>query len=885
MKKTNSPILKSCSLNIKDLSSDKNIQYFLQKNRNYTKETHKFFCDSQTLTARLKTEDSEDKTLDTQPALFNSPRGSLKSLCSLKKRFMELNHSINLENHNLSHFPMQYYGKMSHTVRILDLSNNKIKSFPEEILIFIKLESLKLDNNSIPSIPVTLFSNLTPKYFSISNNYIKIIPIEISKWSSSLEYLNISGNFISQLPAEITYLTKLKSLHINNNSFASIPIEIRRLTFLKELGLDWFKYLFPTINNVINSLLNKQLFNMFFAFLNEKVFEKHVNSEIYLKEFFDEFRKKSTSYDFLPEKLVFEAAFNEDLGILRFLITEYCEKTLNIVNQLGHSPLSYSIKEEKYLSAKLLIQSGCNVNVGGGDYGSPLNLGIMKIQLYLIKDLMKYGANPNLTNKNGDYSLSFLFQDWESENDISIKIFKLLMENNTGANRRNQNGLCPIHVVLLKKMKEPFNAIIEYNNSINYDDDDSNFFDFNKKTSSKKLTCLHLAVQTEDFEIVSSVLTQKGVPEQLFEKDLQNNRPIHFSKKNYTIIKFLRKHEKKYISNNILSKITSKYDKFTAEEDLSNLEDESQCNLNLKMKKMNILNIKNSNFKSSLPKQNKIKLRLGQDCHKTENLSNNSSIDSLKTDLDEENNAYPYNLACNSYRKIEVKRLPISPNNIRKIERIQQYSNYFTRSQSEKNKLTFNSFRKLDLEKSPSLEIEKKAKNIKPTGFLLSNVYKNLVNKFDKYRKEIEEFHEEILANGNLLSSRLFFLFQLFKIQHKILKIATNLIEKGISLAIVNANLFESSQLNEEQIKENSKNTTLQTFHMVFLEICKILNELDKKEGEEYNNFFIKYEIFTFCSFFNVSVFKEFYRKELGEIIKFELALGLLQFNLIKTRS
>ncbi len=43
---------------------------------------------------------------------------------------------------------------------------------------------------------------------------------------------------------------------------------------------------------------------------------------------------------------------------------------------------------------------------------------------------------------------------------------------------------------------------------------------------------MHLAVQTEDFDIVSSVLNQKNVDEQLFVRDLTNKRPIHYAKKN-----------------------------------------------------------------------------------------------------------------------------------------------------------------------------------------------------------------------------------------------------------------------------------------------------------------------------------------------------------------
>ncbi len=948
--KTNPLFKTSLTVKLEEICQDSNIQNFIRKNTNYAAETHRFFCESQNLTQRLKTEEIDnEKPLIINEVFFQSPRNitsSLGNMKNMKKKFLELNHAINLENKNISQFPMHYYSYMPQNVRIIDLRNNKLKKFPEEIVNFKNLDTLKLDNNSIHSIPSTIFSGFSPKFFSISNNYLKGIPLEISLWQKNLEYLNISVNFISNLPKEIGLLSNLKSLHINNNSFVNIPNDLRKLSNLKEIGLDWFKYIVNGVQNTINSTIHKKIFTFFFMYLHETKFEENFS----LKEFFGNFSKKlSFSQKILshpPEKLIFEATINEDLGILRYLISEFpSELTINAIDSTGHSPLSLSINEEKYLSAKLLIQSGCDVNIGGGDFGSSLNIGIYKQQIYLVKDLVKYGADTNISNKKGEYSLNFVIKEWEDENEISKKMFELLMENQTFKNMRNNEGFCPLHIVIANKLKSALKAIIGFNEEF-YEENQMNFkdlkdfsknsFDFNKKTRTKKLSCLHLAAETDDYEIITEVLHQKNCEEQLFERDINGNRPIHLAKKNYTTIKILRKFEKNYIANflpinNNKRKLecASTYN----EEDL-NIEDDADTlsNLNSKMKHINVLNIKKNNLKSMLTNsltvnngiinniaKNSINFNFNSKINeknsslihsknidknamnlnlenldknlrnsakkikrvKIQNNNDDSSIDSLKTELDEENNGFSFDLRENSYRKIDVKHLPISPNNIKKIERFQKYSNFFKSSQSEKLKFAFNSSRKLDLDEK---KYEKPTTNLKKTNenlFLLSNVYKNLVQKLEKYKKKIEEFHEEIIGNKGLLSTRLFYLFSLMKIQHKILKMAMDLINKKISLTIINSNLFESSQLNEEEIKANSKDTNLQPFQIVFFELGKILHELEKNKEDNYDNFFIKYQILCFFSFFNVCFFRDLFGNDSSEIMKYELCMSLLQFKQI----
>lgn len=52
---------------------------------------------------------------------------------------------------------------------------------------------------------------------------------------------------------------------------------------------------------------------------------------------------------------------------------------MNDLDDENQTPLSLAIKEEKYFSAKVLIYHNSDVNLGGGIFGSCLNLGVIKL--------------------------------------------------------------------------------------------------------------------------------------------------------------------------------------------------------------------------------------------------------------------------------------------------------------------------------------------------------------------------------------------------------------------------------------------------------------------------------------------------------------------------
>jgi ankyrin repeat protein len=52
------------------------------------------------------------------------------------------------------------------------------------------------------------------------------------------------------------------------------------------------------------------------------------------------------------------------------------------------TPLCLAIRQENYESALALIHGGANVNLGGGIFGSPMHLAIVRLKISIIQALV-----------------------------------------------------------------------------------------------------------------------------------------------------------------------------------------------------------------------------------------------------------------------------------------------------------------------------------------------------------------------------------------------------------------------------------------------------------------------------------------------------------------
>jgi len=87
-------------------------------------------------------------------------------------------------------------GKMTQTLKLLNVSGNQIKLLPIQICQLSRLVTLNLDLNQLPVLPPSIGKLSQLKHFSASGNLIKILPGSFA--SLRLDSLELSGNPIAE---------------------------------------------------------------------------------------------------------------------------------------------------------------------------------------------------------------------------------------------------------------------------------------------------------------------------------------------------------------------------------------------------------------------------------------------------------------------------------------------------------------------------------------------------------------------------------------------------------------------------------------------------------------------------------------------------------------
>lgn len=344
---------------------------------------------------------------------FFSPRSSRSpGKANLSKSVKGINFAMDFSQKNIGKFPSKLKLNAESLV-ILDLSSNKLRNMPEPVFDCRSLKIFKIDNNLIKFIDERLFL-LPLELFSISNNFIEKIPNNIVNWrENKIKSLNLSHNQIIDLPDDLMELGEtLNYLHINNNPFVSIPISFKKLVNLHELSFDWLKYIYDFCNE--EALVKLPELKGVLRKIKE-ICEKYENLGKDCVRFLDLIESLSGSthkfdlkrLDNKGRTLLHEAALQEDIGVVRTIISVE-PSLMNSLDEDGHTPLSLAIKEEKYFAAKILMFNGTNLNIGGGPLGCCLHLGVLKLQFYLVQDLLKHKADINQQDAEGNSPLHYL---------------------------------------------------------------------------------------------------------------------------------------------------------------------------------------------------------------------------------------------------------------------------------------------------------------------------------------------------------------------------------------------------------------------------------------------------------------------------------------------
>ncbi len=143
--------------------------------------------------------------------------------------------NLNLGFNNLTKLPKEIINMTS--LRALDLTGNKITEFPEVICNLPLLQYIYLKDNNIKELPKTIEKLNEPKVLVLEGNKLTELPDYLGKLTS-LHHLTLKKNKIKQLPESLGKLNSLKWLDLRENQLTSLPNIIGDLKSLEVLELN-----------------------------------------------------------------------------------------------------------------------------------------------------------------------------------------------------------------------------------------------------------------------------------------------------------------------------------------------------------------------------------------------------------------------------------------------------------------------------------------------------------------------------------------------------------------------------------------------------------------------------------------------------------------------
>ena len=129
----------------------------------------------------------------------------------------------------------------------LNAQKNEIKYVSGKIGDCKRLEIIQLDRNLLESIPQELCElKDCLKVLKLSQNKLKSVNFGV-KQLKSLEVLHLQNNCLKTLPQGFEQLQSLRELLLTENPLESFTLPVHKMNSLLTLSLDWFQYLSPPL--------------------------------------------------------------------------------------------------------------------------------------------------------------------------------------------------------------------------------------------------------------------------------------------------------------------------------------------------------------------------------------------------------------------------------------------------------------------------------------------------------------------------------------------------------------------------------------------------------------------------------------------------------------
>lgn len=155
------------------------------------------------------------------------------------------------------------------------------------------------------------------------------------------------------------------------------------------------------------------------------------------------------------------AALKSDNGVLEGLLLGKAET--NLLDKDNCTPLCLAIREENFEAAVILINAKVDVNLGGGIFGSPMHLAVVKLEVWIVKKLIMNNADVNKPDCDGNTPLHLLMNIFSKNPQKCASIAELLIMNGAKVNIKNNDNNAPIHLAARKGQEKGIQTIIRLN--------------------------------------------------------------------------------------------------------------------------------------------------------------------------------------------------------------------------------------------------------------------------------------------------------------------------------------------------------------------------------------------------------------------------------------
>lgn len=422
----------------------------------------------------------------------------------------------------------------------LDLRNNNIECLIENLGDLKCLSTLRLDNNILTALPVSIKKLAYLETLTLSSNKLSFISSGITELKS-LKSLILSENRIKYLPPTIGELTNLTVLYLHKNHFSSLPLTLSNLDMLKELSLEWFRYTTPPLPKLLKGHIGEAMIASLKNMCQNLSQNKYEDcSLLSFLQHFSEGEFDINNLDLKKRTLLHTAASEGDYGVVHGLIK--CNIDIDKCDKDGLTAMALAIKAEQMECVKILLDSGAEVNEGGGALGSCLHLAAFLVQPWLVRELLKRRADVNLRDCEGNTPLHIILGVFNKNKIGSQMIADILIEAGAQVNALNKESWAPIHLAARRGQSHSIKWALRQNKILMKAGRET--IDFNLQGGSHYWTPMHLAGHAGHFEIVE-LLVNSGA--QLFIRNSDGRTPRQSSKGDLALFKYLVRAEKEVL--------------------------------------------------------------------------------------------------------------------------------------------------------------------------------------------------------------------------------------------------------------------------------------------------------------------------------------------------